>query len=209
MAIDPLPHWLSQAGLEILESSCNLLLQRDPITLVGLAGLNQLRLACQITDLDYGVLVLPHAYGLQLQFLTHTNAANAGLTGTLQQWLWLWRQPNIIDALNQLDIWGDRDGIIQLLNLLSALDIDLEGWLASQMGHLPARELSLSASAKLQSAQRLLQWVKVSATNFLQEEAQLLVSNTEHQHFATGVAELTQSLESLQQRIAKLAGQIA
>jgi ubiquinone biosynthesis protein UbiJ len=207
MATDSLPHWLYQASLEVLENSCNMILQRDPTTLASLANLTGLKLICQITDLGYGMILLPHARGLQLHPLTNADMANAGLTGTLQQWLLLWQQSDCSNALNQLDTWGDLAGMTRLLNLLSTLDIDLEGWLAGQIGHLPARELSLLATSKLRSSRRLLQWFKDSGTNFLQEETELLVNNTLGNHFVVGVTELTQALESLQQRVAMLTTQ--
>ena len=209
MTTDRLPQWLCQVSIEALEHGCNIILQRDPITLRGLAELTDLKVACQITDLDYDILLLPYDLGLQLQLLNNVDIANTGLSGTLQQWLWLWQQPNLADALAQFDTWGDSTRLVQLLKLLGTLDIDIEGWLAGQIGHLPARELSLLATAKWQSTRGLLKWFKTSATNFLHSETQLVVSSAEGNHFASGVTNMSQNLASLQQRAAKLTAHLA
>ncbi len=209
MTTDKLSQWLSQISIEALEHSCNIILQRDPITLLGLAELTDLKVACQITDLDYSVLLSPRDAGLQLRPLSNASIANTGLSGTLQQWLWLWQQSNLADALAQFDTWGDSTRLIQLLKLLGALDTDIEGWLAGPIGHLPARELSLLTMAKWQSALDLLQWFKASGANFLHSETQVVVSSDEGNHFASGVNELTQNMAPLQQRAAKLTAHLA
>lgn len=182
------------------ETAIERALRYDPASRQALARLSGKVLALHFTQPELTLYLLPHADGLELA--SHWEGeVDTRLTGKLGAFIAMARGEQTTLAGSGVQLEGSTALVQELQRIARQLDIDWEEALSERLGdvtgHQSAESLRRGASwlkARESQARRLL-------SEFVTEEARLLPSRPELEHFYRSVDDLQLQLERAEARL--------
>lgn len=196
---------LQAAFFTTAETTLNQLLRRDHVTLQHLARLEGKVIALNISQPDINLYLLPNCDGLQIQSV-YQDQPDCTLSGSLSEFIQLATTPDKRDAMfgKTITISGDSALASRFQEIISDARIDFEEILADIIGDLPAHQIALYTAWKAQ-------WYRSSANSllhnldeYMKEEARLIPTRPEADHFYNEIEKLKEDAERLAARFSLL-----
>lgn len=187
-----------------IETALRQYLRQDPAALQQSAALEGKIIAMHVSGLDIHLFYLPGADGIQV-LGSYEGTADTTLTGGPLGYVRLFAESRE-DAMFEgaVEIRGDTETGQKFQDILAAVNIDWEEQLsratgdtvAHQTGRLISRARALFADSRATLAENI--------TEYLQEEARLLPTHIEVQHFLDDVDLLRSDTDRLDARLQRL-----
>jgi len=189
---------------ETLESSINLVLKQDPLTLEKFAALQGKILAFELTDLDLEFYLFPHTEGVQIQYI-YEDQPDTTLQGSTLAFI----NMSLGDASDsffsgEVRIKGDIELGQKFKRILEKLDLDWEEWLAQYTGDLIAFKAGSLISSLNAWGKDTLKTIQLDAREYIQDEAEQSPHTEELQDFSSEISDLRDQTARLEARILRL-----
>jgi ubiquinone biosynthesis protein UbiJ len=187
-----------------LETALNLYLKQDPQARQACAALNGKIIGLDVTGLGLSLYLLPGSDGIQV--LGHYEGdVDTRLTGSPFSFAQL-TLGSREDALfkGAVEIKGDTELGQQFQDLLANTDWDWEEQLSHITGDVIARQVGNIARLSGKFITDSRKTVEQDVSEYLQEEARLLPTRSEVDHFLEDVDQLRSDLDRLNARIERL-----
>jgi ubiquinone biosynthesis protein UbiJ len=198
-AVDPTLH---TAALAALESATNRALALSPGSSAALAPLGGCTFAFHCTAPNLEFYLHPHDRGIRFTGV-HQGAVTTRLTGEASDFTELASSNDPAATLinGGLSLEGNSAPLIELQQVLGALDIDWEAPLVASLGDIAGHQLA-------QFLRRVFSWGKQASTGltrqleeFIHEEARLSPPRLEVEDFYCDVQEIGLRVDRLESRI--------
>jgi ubiquinone biosynthesis protein UbiJ len=196
-----------QAGLLPVEHSINALLRQDPASLLALAPLQGRLVALQLTELPFVIGIRLFDDGISLSGAA--DQADGGLHGSISDFLQLASSANKASALinSRIQLSGDTELVLALARIADRLDIDWEAFVSPVTGGLLAHQLGKGVRSLLRWGQDTARTNRMAVSDYLQDEARVIVHRQELEQFASSVDQLRLDSDRLEAKLQQLAQQ--
>lgn len=192
---------------EALETSINLILKHDPVTLKKFADLQGKVFAFEFGEHahpDFTVYLFPHAEGVQVKYL-YEGQADTTLQGSPLAFINMSLGDSSESFFSgEIRIKGDIELGQRFKRILDQLDLDWEEWLSHYSGDFiafKAGNMIRNFSAWSKDTLKILQ---LDAREYLQNEGQLNPHPDELDNFAANISQLRDHTARLEARILRL-----
>ena len=188
--------------LSSIETACQQALALDPETATQLTCLEGQVFALEIPSLNSTTYIKIEVDNISIlqQLPEQITATICGEPFTLLNLAIT--QDSRLFSQGEIELLGDTAKAQQFLEIIGGLQIDWEALLAAHIGNMPAALLSRlrKQAKKYKSTQRL----KIKLGDYLQEEANILVSPAENAEHLHAVDTLSTDMDRLEARIQQL-----
>jgi len=193
---------LLQLSLNGIEAEINRILARDPDYLISLKTFNENVILIQITDLNLEITVQFQNNAIRL-FAKSSEAPRATIQGR-SMLLWLaWENIRKGKTIlgSEIQVLGDTEFVQSFLVLLQSFEFDLEArlayWTGDTIAHHTAKQLHKLNNWKNQVKTSM----KQNATEYLQEETQILPCKEEVEDFLHAVDAMRLDVDRVESKI--------
>ncbi len=186
-------------SLSLLEQAMNKTLQLDADWSAKLAPLSNKLIALFITSFEMQLFIEFTPSGIHLSS-TSSRDADTLIRSSLLGLIRLARLPaaEVRHALNdQIQITGDLELGLQVKQLLSRLDLDWEGQLATLTGDVVAHQIGRWVRGGASRAQQIQTSIAAQCAEYLHEELRVLPPSEEVRDFFADIDELSLQVERL------------
>lgn len=193
--------WLASS----VEVACNSALALDPEVRAQLGELSDKVIAVEIEGLNTVLFFFPSAQGVQV-LSRYAGEPDSWLRGAPLSLLRLALSDRPSDELfaGAIELRGDTHTGQRFRDILRRLNLDWEELLARVTGDDIAHQTGRVLRGLGNQAQRTRQTFEANLSEYLQEEAELLVPHSELEVFLNAVDELRSDSERLAARLARL-----
>jgi ubiquinone biosynthesis protein UbiJ len=186
----------------ILQTVINHYLAMDPEMLDKLAVFNGKVIQLEITGINRTFYLFPGDSGIQLK-TEYEGRVDTTLSGTPASLFKMGLVSNTADLLlkGELEISGDTRLGHQFKNVFSQMEIDWSEPLANLLGDSIAYHLQQTGKSLGLWGKQIINSVSTSTSEYLQEESQDVVTETELEIFNDSVDQLRDDVDRLQAKI--------
>lgn len=193
-----------QAALVPLEQAINALLRRDPATLMALSSQQGRLLAVHIAELPFVLGIRLFDDGVSLS--ASAELADASVSGRMLDFAQLASADNKAAALinSAIDLNGDTELVLSLARIADRLDVDWEALISPVTGGLMAHQLGKTLRGLLRWGQDTARTNRIAVSDYLQDEARLVVHGQELEQFSSAVDQLRLDTDRFEARLQQL-----
>lgn len=184
-----------------LELAIKQLVRTDPVARRRLQGLQGKVIAVVLSSPSVTFYLLPVADGVEFSFSDHQ--ADCTLAGSWIDFLEVAEDEHRLFS-SKIVVQGDHQLAAELKSILTQLDIDWEGLMASHIGDLPAHQLAKLFTSSRNYAEKTSSLLFEDLSDYLHEELRIAPAKPELQQFYSAVDELRLRVDRLQARTQQL-----
>ena len=202
---------IGEFALAGLEQTLNAYVNLDPYARERLAALHGAVIALQLTGLEYTLYLVPTADGRLQAYNRIDGAPDCLLRGSPMD---LWRSGSSAAGAKELfagnvAVNGDTELAHRFGEILGGLDIDWEEQLSRLTGDVVAHQIGRRGRRFTAYLEDSAATAQANIGEYLTEEARLLPTRLEAEHFYTDVDALRDDIERLAARLERLQRSLA
>jgi len=189
---------------EALETSINLVLKQDSVTLEKFARLQGKVIAFELTDLNLTLYLFPHTEGVQVQYL-YQGQADTTLQGSALAFINMSLGDSTESFFSgEVRIKGEIELGQHFKRILDQLDLDWEEWLSAYTGDLVAFKAGNLIRSFNSWGKNALNILELDAREYIQDEGQLTPHSAELEEFTNNISQLRDDTARLEARVSRL-----
>ena len=197
-----------QAFCSVLEKILNKALSLNIHGLQVLTPLEQKTLTLELAELAF-----PISFSINQQAIlvtTLTERSDCQLKTSISTLVELQKEQQLTELIKQgkLDILGDIKVAQQFASVFEQLTIDWQSELAQHIGDIPTYKLSQFSLWLNDKIKFVSQQIQADASEWLVHEKRLVVTNSQISAFNQQVNDVTNDVDNIEQRLAKLSAKI-
>ena len=192
---------LAPALAPILEIAINRAIQLDGSLFPEFEKMSGNTLAIELGNTAVLICISLGAWGVAVTLGNETSLAQALVKTTVSELVSALKNK---DHMEQLTISGDEKFALQLLCLLSEIDIDIEEILSAYVGDVVAHKTGTLFRAVGDWGKHAKESLQMDIAEYLSEEIHFVPAKCQVEDFNKGVEKLEQQVKELEQRIHKM-----